>query len=160
MSLARLTRVILAFITAITIGGLMLLALSFLASDIIVAGIFRLWEAILNSDNPDEIMRDTAFALGKLLTLLLAAPILLTGLTGEIAGWRSKLWYIVTTAILTAAVPWLLRTRMQQPTDGELQIAGYLAAVGAVIGLIYWLIANRRAPSLPKNGDLREQSNL
>ncbi len=141
MSLSRIIRVVLALALSMTIGGLTLLFLAPLAGDTIIAAAFRFMEAVLTDPEPGEVIHYTATSISRLMMLLLAAPILLTGCIGLITGWRSSLWHIAGTAIITAAIPWLMRAQLQQPTPGELRVSAYLAAVGAVTGLIYWLIA-------------------
>lgn len=157
MSLSRMIRVVLALALSITIGGLTLLILSPLAGDTIIAAAFRFMETVLSSPEPEEIVQYTATSISRLMMLLLAAPILLTSCIGLVAGWRSSLWYISGTAIITAAIPWLMRAELQQPTPGELRVSAYLAAVGAITGLVYWLIAvpagirEKATASIPQN---------
>jgi hypothetical protein len=54
--------------------------------------------------------------------------------------------------LLTAAVPWLLRSAARAPTPDETHITLVLVLVGAVAGFVYWLLAGQwagRARPLP-----------
>jgi hypothetical protein len=77
-------------------------------------------------------------------------PVALVGLVGEIARWRSFLWYAGATGALTAAVPTLARAaldttpdRLALPLEAHMTLMLFLS--GVVAGLVYWLIAGRSA---------------
>lgn len=140
----RFIRVTVALIAAIFLGSLTLLFLSPLAGDAIMDALFRFLKAMMTAGNPMIIAAFTIVAIGKLLLLITVVPIVVIGLIGEVAGWRSGLWYVTGTAIITAAIPFLLRASFSTPTPGELRVSAYLATAGMVSGTIYWLIAGSR----------------
>lgn len=83
-----------------------------------------------------------------LAIVLSAGPALLILTVTELLGWRSPYVYVVPTALLSVAVYLELSPR----TIGGLDRAGMLEAAvfglsGACSGVIYWLIAGRKAGS-------------
>jgi|GEM_PF-1583205 len=153
----RLFRLAFAFIAAIFTGTIAIFIVWPFAPDTMMVAIQRLFDIIAFSERPDLVISETATSIGHLLTMLLVAPVVVIGLIGEVARWKSSLWYIAGTGILTAAVPWLLRPETRVPSPGELYISALLALVGAIIGLVYWLIAgkstrrtDRDAPTTPR----------
>ncbi len=145
--ISRLFRVILAFVIAIVIGTVTFIILSPIAGDTILSGFYRFMEAMDATSDPIELTVYTVSSMGKLLFLIIVAPIAITGLVGELSKWRSALWYIAGTGLLTTAVPWLMLTEFRSPTSGEMRVSAFLLAVGAVTGLVYWLIAGKSSSS-------------
>jgi hypothetical protein len=66
-----------------------------------------------------------------------------------VLGMRSLLWHTLATAVLTAAVPWILRGDARITTPAELHVSLVLGLTGAVAGLVYWAIIGGRAPRRP-----------
>ena len=90
--------------------------------------------------------------LAKALFVLLFVPPAVVGLGGEILGRRSLLWYGAGCGLLTAALPWLTRGAMRSGAGrdpallaAEARLTVILFVVGASAGLVYWLVAGRRA---------------
>ncbi|MCJ2018640.1 MULTISPECIES: hypothetical protein [unclassified Methylobacterium] len=91
--------------------------------------------------------------LAQALFVLLAVPPAFVGLCGEVLGRRGLLWYGAGCGALTAALPWLTRGVIRSNEAGrnpgllaaEARLTLILFVVGASAGLVYWLIAGRRA---------------
>ena len=91
--------------------------------------------------------------LAKALFVMLVVPPALIGLAGEILGRRGFVWYGAGCGALTAALPWLTRgalnsgeaARNPALLAAEARLTLILFVVGACAGLVYWLIAGRRA---------------
>lgn len=143
--IGRLFKIALALIAAIVTGSLAILIVWPVAPDTLFVAIHRLFDIIADSERPDLVIAETVTSVSRLLMLLLVAPVVVTGLIGEIARWRSAYWYLARTALLTASIPWLLRPENRVPSAGELHISALLGIVGAIAGLVYWLIAGRSA---------------
>lgn len=143
--IGRLFRMVVALIAAIFAASLAILIVWPVAPDTMIVAIHRLFDIVAYSERPDVVIAETATSIGRLLMLLLVAPVAVTGLIGEVARLRSALWYVAGTAVVTAAVPWLLRPETRMPSTGELHISALLGIVGVVAGLVYWLIAGRSA---------------
>ncbi|MBV8764462.1 MAG: hypothetical protein JOZ66_06065 [Hyphomicrobiales bacterium] len=91
------------------------------------------------------------------------APVLITGLIGEMARFRSFIWYVTAPAALTAAIPWLVRglkaagsasirdaaMRSAAAQADEARLALLLFLSGALSGFIYWAVAGRDAGVKP-----------
>ena len=90
--------------------------------------------------------------LSALWTALVASclvPVVLVATVGEAVQQRSFLWSAGGTAILTAAVPTLLRTAKQLPTAAAMsahegRFTGLLFLTGVVAGTLYWLVAGAK----------------
>lgn len=94
---------------------------------------------------------------------IVVVPVLLTGLIGEVARFRSFIWYVAAPAALTAAIPWLARalraagsaairdaaTRSAATQADEARLALLLFLSGALSGFIYWAVAGRDAGVKP-----------
>jgi hypothetical protein len=97
---------------------------------------------------------------------IVVVPVLLTALIGEVARFRSFIWYIAAPAALTAAIPWLARaaraagsaairdaaTRSAATQADEARLALLLFLSGALSGFIYWAVAGRDAGTRPGAG--------
>ncbi len=83
-----------------------------------------------------------AFTVAPVLTLL---PALVVIIGGEVARIRSLLYYVVGAGVAAAAMPLIA----MQPTPGPAAYSApyfsILATAGFAGGLVYWLIAGRRA---------------
>jgi len=107
----------------------------------------------LSAGLPPEGLVLFVAGLAKALFVLLFVPPALIGLGGEVLGRRGLVWYGAGCGLLTAALPWLTRGAVR--AGGSAREAGLLAAearltlilfvVGASAGLVYWLVAGRRA---------------
>lgn len=69
----------------------------------------------------------------------------MVALATEAIGARAFVWQAGATALLTGAVPFLVRGFGRQPTSQELHVAFVLVLAGAVSGAVYWLVAGRTA---------------
>ncbi len=143
-ALMRLIRVAAALIIAIIMGALALLVLSPLAGDALMGGFSHFMDALLAADEPANLIVATVTGMGRLVMVLTVAPVVFIGLVGEVARWRSMLWYVAGTALLTAAIPWIMRGGWLTATPGEMRVSAYLAVAGLISGTIYWLIAGSR----------------
>lgn len=85
----------------------------------------------------------------SILAIVLAGPVTLIGLIGEIARIRSFVWYSGACGAVTAMLPWLARTGYSSSpfsgSWGEGRVTLALFLVGAMAGLAYWLVAGRSA---------------
>ncbi|MDJ1159752.1 hypothetical protein QNA08_16120 [Chelatococcus sp. SYSU_G07232] len=125
------------------IGGMSEPAVAELVAGVSLAGLF----AFL-----DEVAAGRADAAAALLLGLwsltigvVVLPPLVVAVIGEIAGWRSYVWYGGATGVLTAAVPWVARGGAGAASAGELRITLVLFLTGVVAGFVYWLVAGRNA---------------
>lgn len=84
-----------------------------------------------------------------IMALVLAGPVTLIGLIGEITRVRSFVWYSGATGAVTACLPWLARSGYGSGAfsgnwgEGRVTLALFLC--GAMAGLAYWLVAGRSA---------------
>lgn len=96
-------------------------------------------------DDAGAVIGFVLFA-GAVLPALTALPGLIAVLVGEVLRIRAWLYYVAAGGAAMAAVPLLV-----QPADGEVPLlpaADYMAvfaAAGFAAGLVYWLLAGRRA---------------
>lgn len=119
-----------------------------LTGETLFVGFWAFVDTIFAVEDPSLVIEGTAAGLGELLlTFFVAAPVF-TALVGEIVGARSALWYAGAGAILTGAMPWLLRDA-ETGTPEELHVSLALALTGAMAGLVYWMIAGRSAGRTP-----------
>ncbi|MGO4706669.1 hypothetical protein AB4072_12945 [Microvirga sp. 2MCAF38] len=114
-----------------------------LTGDTVFAGFWSLMDDIFSSDDPEPIIRQAFEVMGRLVFTLLVFPPLLVAIVSEVVKAKSLVWHVCATAILTAAVPWILRGSIRVATPAELHVSAVLGLTGAVAGLIYWLIAGR-----------------
>ena len=93
-----------------------------------------------------EAYSDLAFKGWDLLTSLTIVPVLLIVIVGEVARIRSWLYYMVGGGLALAAMPLVSRLGQSglesMPPAAVWQV---LATAGFAGGLVYWLIAGRRA---------------
>jgi hypothetical protein len=103
-------------------------------------------------DNLDEAEVAGVFVgLWALSAALLILPPAFIALVGEVAGFRSFVWYGFGTGALTAALPWLGRAGEYESAalGAEARITTLLFLAGAAAGLTYWLVAGRSAGRAP-----------
>lgn len=90
--------------------------------------------------------------------MLVCLPPAIVGLSGAMLRARGILWYGAGCGILTAALPWLARGAVRPGAPGfvaaEARLTLVLFVAGASSGLVYWLIAGRRAGRTCRDGGL------
>jgi hypothetical protein len=137
-----------------TIGRLIMVPLAFLlamlaASAVLLSlGLERVTVAMTSNDGEEVV--GTVFGVLKYgwilssgITLLPACLIILAG---EIARVRSVLYYVVGGGIALVAIPLMARLGPQAGGNGASIFSWQVfATAGFVGGLVYWLIAGRRA---------------
>jgi hypothetical protein len=118
-------------------------AMAVLTGDALFVGFWSLVDAVFSAEDPGPIVEDAFLAIGRIMFTLLIFPPLLIAVISEVLGMRSPLWHTLATAVLTAAVPWILRGDARITTPAELHVSLVLGLTGAVAGFIYWAIAGR-----------------
>ncbi|MFC0284318.1 hypothetical protein ACFFJB_12040 [Camelimonas abortus] len=108
----------------------------------------RAFSLALDYDDPRAAF-DLLARLWGVMAVLLAGPVTLVGLTGEIARIRSYVWYSGGAGAVTALLPWLARAGYGDGavagTWGEGRVTLALFLCGAMAGLAYWTVAGRSA---------------
>jgi hypothetical protein len=137
-TLGRLVMVPLAFLFAMLAASAVLLSL----------GLERVTVAMTEHDGTEAI--GTVFGVLKYSWVLTSGvtllPACLMVLVGEIARIRSALFYIVGGGLSLVAIPLLARLGPSAAHNGAAVLSWQLfATAGFVGGLVYWLIAGRRA---------------
>jgi hypothetical protein len=117
-----------------------------LTGDTLFVGFWSLVDAVFAAEDPGPIVEDAFLAVGRVMFTLLIFPPLLIAIIGEVLGMRSLLWHALATAVLTAAVPWILRGDARITTSAELHVSLVLGLTGAVAGFVYWAIVGGREP--------------
>ncbi len=120
-----------------------------LTGDTLFVGFWSLVDAVFSVEDPGPIVEDAFLAVGRIMFTLLIFPPLLIAVISEVLGMRSPLWHTLATAVLTAAVPWILRGAARVANPAELHVSLVLALTGAAAGLVYWAIAGREAGGRP-----------
>jgi hypothetical protein len=131
--------------------------MALLTGDTLLVGFWSLIDAVFSADDPGAIVEDAFLAVGRIMFTLLIFPPLLIAVISEVLGMRSLLWHTLATAVLTAAVPWILRGNARIATPAELHVSLVLGLTGAVAGFIYWAIVGgreprRASPTAPSSG--------
>jgi hypothetical protein len=137
---------------AITAGMFFLLLAVFLNSAVgelfaglSFASLIAFFDWLTATGEPDAAGGGVLLALWALAVAVVVLPPAVVGLIGEVAGWRSFIWYSGGTGAISAALPWLARGSAEHATEGELSVTLALFLAGAFAGLIYWLVAGRTA---------------
>lgn len=138
-ALGRLILVPLGFVLAVVAAVLVLLSL----------GLEKVTHAMhgrdLDAATVETLFRALAGA-GALASVATVVPALLVVIVGEVARIRSVLYYVAGGGIAMAALPLLART---VSLDGGLAQIGLIwqifATAGFAGGIVYWLVAGRRA---------------
>jgi NADH:ubiquinone oxidoreductase subunit 6 (subunit J) len=113
-----------------------------LTGETLFVGFWAFIDTIFVVEDPSLVIEGTVAGLGELLfTFFVAAPVFVA-LAGEIVGTRSLIWYAGASAVLSGAMPWLMRDA-DAGTPEELHVSIALGLTGAVAGLVYWMIAGR-----------------
>lgn len=112
-----------------------------------LAALDALFAAAAGGGDPDLVVASLFAGFWMLSLVLVIGPVTLVSTAGEIVGSRSFAFYGGLTALLTAAIPWLLRAG---PGPGaalaaEGRLTAILFVTGAVAGLVYWAVAGRSA---------------
>jgi hypothetical protein len=106
------------------------------------------------ADSPDAMSRFMSEALGTMAFLFTVAPVLTLApavvaiLVGELARIRSLLYYVLAGGAAAAIMPLIAaRADMGQGASGTYNAAYFsiMATAGFAAGLVYWLLAGRRA---------------
>jgi hypothetical protein len=99
---------------------------------------------------PDEITLNAGFDLARLAYSLLSVqtllPALLVVIVGEVARFRSAMYYVLGGGAALAIVP--LMSRLHQPLsalDLSVVVWQVLATAGFAGGFVYWMVAGRNA---------------
>jgi hypothetical protein len=116
-----------------------------LTGNTLFVGFWSLIDALNAADDPAPILEEAFFGVSRLFFTLLVVPPVFVALVGELVGTRSLLWYAGGAALVTAAIPWILRGSARVASPAELHVAAVLALTGAVAGFIYWLLAGQGA---------------
>jgi hypothetical protein len=137
-TLGRLIVVPLAFLLAMLAASAVLLSL----------GLERVTAAMASNNGEEAI--GTVFGVLKYGWILSSGvtllPACLIVLTGEIARIRSVLFYIVGGGVSMVAIPLMARLGPQAASSGASIFSWQVfATAGFVGGLVYWLVAGRRA---------------
>jgi hypothetical protein len=142
----RILAVLLGFLTAVIAGGVTL----FFVGSRWAAGEVA---AHMEQGSPDEVSRFLSEALGAIAFVftiapaLTLAPAIVAVLVGELARIRSVLYYLIAGGAAAAAMP-LIAGATAEATQNASYAAPYfsiMATAGFAAGLVYWLIAGRRA---------------
>jgi hypothetical protein len=129
---------------ALLVAALIDPVLAPLSGALVQAGFHAFAETVFALGDPHADL-EAAARFGRLAFALLVLPPAFVALATEIAGARGFLWHVGGTALLTGAVPWLLRSAARVPTPDETHITLVLMAVGALSGFVYWLLAGQWA---------------
>lgn len=117
---------------------------------IVVLGQERIVQAMAGRE-PDQVVVSAAFDILGLLVALASVqtllPPLLLVIVGEVARLRSALYYVVGGGISIAIIPLLARLAdpMQFMVGLSPVVWQVLATAGFAGGLVYWLLAGRKA---------------
>ena len=135
-TLGRMIIVPLAFMIAALVATTVLLSL----------GYERIVHALSGSEAPERIeaifdMVGSGFLLASGMTIL---PALLVAIVGEVVRIRSALFYVLGGGLSLAAVPLIARLG-QETGSTTAALWPVFATAGFAGGLVYWLIAGRKA---------------
>jgi threonine/homoserine efflux transporter RhtA len=120
--------------------------MALLTGDTLFVGFWSLIDAVFAAEDPGPIVEEAFLAVGRIMFTLLIFPPLLVAVMSEVLRLRSLLWHVLATAVLTAAVPWILRGQARIASPEELHVSFVLGLTGAVAGLVYWAIIGGREP--------------
>ena len=124
--------------------------MALLTGDTLFVGFWSLIDAVFAAEDPGPIVEEAFLAVGRIMFTLLIFPPLLVAVMSEVLRLRSLLWHVLATAVLTAAVPWILRGQARIASPEELHVSFVLGLTGAVAGLVYWAIIGGREPRRPE----------
>lgn len=101
-------------------------------------------EAIAGSDPSGRFIAALALS-GRLALAIFVLPMLLVAIASESFGLRGGLSQITGTGLLATVLPLAMLQFGRSPTPAEARVMAALFFTGAVMGLVYWLIAGRKA---------------
>ena len=118
---------------------------------------FRLLDRLVSYDgSPEEPIVALAGLTSIIFLAICVVPVVIVALIGELGRVSSILWYVGGTAILAAAMPWILRAAKGSGTQAsaamgatEQRMMLLFFLTGAVAGFIYWLLAARSIARAP-----------
>jgi hypothetical protein len=103
-------------------------------------------------DNPDDVSRFVNEGLGMIAFVFTVAPALtlapavLAVVVGEVARIRSLLYYVLAGGAAAAIMPLIAtRTEAAETATYNAPYFSIMATAGFAAGLVYWLLAGRRA---------------
>ena len=138
----------LALLLAVAAGALAM-ALAWVVDPVLIEltgrALFVFWKAIFAAGDDSLVVDPVVHGLGRLALALLVVPPVFSALVLEFMGVWRLIAHAGLTALVTAAVPFLLRGPNRGATPEEIHIAAVLALVGAVAGAVYWAVAGRGA---------------
>jgi hypothetical protein len=121
-------------------------------AQLVGGGMQALFAAVFDelADGHDPSLRaGTALALaGRLGLAIIVIPVCLVAVSSELFRLRSAIAQITATGALTAFLPLAMLRLGRAPTATEGRVIAALFLIGAVSGLMYWLIAGRKAGSM------------
>jgi hypothetical protein len=146
--LGRLLLDILALVLAIPTGAVVLsVALATMFGEEFLRMAPDFLDLMVSAAIVDPLIVAEGFAtlLFQILPVLLLLPPALTLLAGEILDIRSILFHAGLTGVVTAALPFLLRSATRAATPEEIRLSLALGIAGLASGTMTWLIAGRSA---------------
>jgi hypothetical protein len=144
-ALKRIFAVAFGFLLAVIVGGV---TLFFVGSRWAAGEVAAHMEG-----TPDEASRFLSEAVGAMAFLFTVAPVLTLApavvavVIGEVARIRSVLYYVGASGLAAAVMP-LIAARPIEGAENAAYAAPYfsmMATAGFAAGLVYWLLAGRRA---------------
>lgn len=126
---------------------------------------FEILANILTEDDADEALATLFHLMWTIGMLVCVVPVTITALIGGVSRAVSLTFHAGLTGLISAAVPWILRTGSPaaiSPRDtlisqSEAHLTLILFLTGIVAGSVYWLIAARSSQATDKNGWLSAQ---
>jgi hypothetical protein len=141
----RILAVLLGFFLAVLAGGITLLLVGtrWAAGEV---------AAHMEQGSPDEVSRLLSEGLGAIAFIFTVAPVLTLApavvavVVGELARIRSLLYYLIAGGAAAAAMPLIAAPiEAAQNTTYATPYFSIMATAGFAAGLVYWLLAGRRA---------------
>lgn len=134
----------------VVVSFAVLVAVAIAAAVLVSLGLERVTQAMQGSDvmaaNIDGAM-DGLLAILRLLSAMTVLPALALVVVGEVARIRSALYYVIGGGAAMVAIPMLARIGQAGGATGgpSLLVWQVFATAGFAGGLVYWLLAGRRA---------------
>lgn len=137
------------------LGRLIVVPLSFLVAAaasafvLVTLGLERITQAASRGSGGDlgnvEVLLELVWQGGVLLSGLTILPALTVAIVGEVARIRSSVYYIAGGGFALAAIPLIARAGVGSDGLPPAVVWQVFATAGFVGGLVYWLLAGRRA---------------
>jgi hypothetical protein len=105
----------------------------------------RLWRAAAEGDEAIRRYSLSLVAVSRIPLVVLFLPTAVVAAVAEVFAMRSWFLQMLLAALLTALVPFALAPEIMQKAQLASTITGVLAAMGALAGTIYWMVAGRGA---------------